>query len=187
MSTGLSQSLPEISNPNRRFACFKGVTPTRSLQHSHRRNANSMDIGIFRISSDPSCTKQNPTRPSTHRNIDNTLLFYTSVVSTSVGMLTGRIGNTKFNHMLSRSKGESPSISVEQKSYVSGMTGFLEELSLQGVSEETTQHIAKSRRESTLGNYVSVWKKWSDLCDSKKVDPLPCELCFRIFNLIILS
>ena len=114
MSTGLSQSLPEIRNPNRRFVCFKGVTPTRSLQHSHRRNANSMGIGIFRISSDPSCTKQNPTRPSTHRNIDNTLLFYTSVVSTSVGMLTGRIGNTKFNHMLSRSKGESPFISVEQ-------------------------------------------------------------------------
>ena len=59
LSTCLSQSLPEIRNPNRRFICLKGVTPSstirsmeaRSLQHSFERNVNSLDTGpLLRIS-----------------------------------------------------------------------------------------------------------------------------------------
>ena len=61
----LSQSLPEIRDPSSIFICFKGVTPssticcvkTRSLHHSHGRNANSLDTGslssISAILSDP--------------------------------------------------------------------------------------------------------------------------------------
>ena len=56
------------------------------------------------------------------------------------------------------------------------MAGFREGLSLQGVSEETTQLIAKSRRQGTLGNYESAWKKWSGWCDSWKVDPFRCPV-----------
>ena len=151
LSTCLSQSLPEIRNPNSRFIRFKGVTPntticcmeTISLQHSHGRNVNSLDTGsLLRISSilsAPPCTKQNTTRPSTHSNIDNTLLANAVVVSTSVENANKETNfNTKFNHTFSRSKRESPSMSVEQNSYISGMVGFLEGLSLQGVSEETT-------------------------------------------------
>ena len=90
------------------------------------------------------CTKQNATRPSTQSNIDSTLLANTVVVSTSVRNANKETNsNTKFNHTFSRSKRESPSISVEQNSYISGMAGFREGLSLQGVSEETTQLIAK--------------------------------------------
>ena len=78
-------------------------------------------------------------QPSTHNNIDNTLLANTVVVSASVGNANKETSsNTKFNHTFSRSKRESPSISIEQNSYISGMTGFQEELSLLGVSEETT-------------------------------------------------
>ena len=74
LSTCLSQSLLEIRNLNSRFIHFKGVTPssktscmqTRSLQHSHGRNVNSLDTGsllrIFHILSDPPCTKQNKTK-----------------------------------------------------------------------------------------------------------------------------
>ena len=172
--TCLSQSLPEIRNPNSRFIRLKGVTPssilrcveTRSLQHSYGRNVNSLDTGsLLRISpilSDPPCTKQNITRPSTHSNIDNTLLANTVVVSTSVGNANKETNsNTKFNHTFSRSKRESPSISVKQNSCISGLAGFPEGLSLQGVSEETTQLIGRSRRQGTLGNYESAWKKWS--------------------------
>ena len=51
LSTGLLQSLPEVRNPNSRFIRFNGVTPisticcmeTRTLQHSHGRNVNSLD------------------------------------------------------------------------------------------------------------------------------------------------
>ena len=109
--TCLSQSLPEIRNPNSRFIRLKGVTPssilrcveTRSLQHSYGRNVSSLDTGsLLRISpilSDPPCTKQNITRPSTHSNIDNTLLANTVVVSTSVGNGNKETNsNTKFNH-----------------------------------------------------------------------------------------
>ena len=168
LSTTPSQSLPEIRNPNSRFIRLKGVTPsstircmeTRSLQHNYRQNVNSLDTdSLLRISpilSDPLCTKQNITRPSTHSNTDNTLLANTIVVSTIVGSADKETNsNTKLNHTFSRSKKESPSISVEQNSYISVMSGFREALSLQGVSEETTQLIVKSRRKGTLGNYES--------------------------------
>ena len=68
-SACLSQSLPEIRNPNSRFIRLKGITPssricymeTRSLQHSYGPNVNSLDIrSLLRISpilSDPLCTK----------------------------------------------------------------------------------------------------------------------------------
>ena len=54
------------------------------------------------------------------------------------------------------------------------MAGFQERLSLQGVSEEITQLIAKSRRQGTLRNDKSAWKKWFGWCDSWKVDPSRC-------------
>ena len=47
--------------------------------------------------------------------------------------------------------------------------------SLQGVSEETTQLIAKSKRQSTSENYNSSWK-WSGWCDPQKVDPFRCPV-----------
>ena len=78
------------------------------------------------------------------------------MVSTSVWNANKETNsNTKFKHGFSRSKRKSPSISVEQKTYIIGMAGFWEGLSLQGVSEETTQLIAKSRRQGSLGNYES--------------------------------
>ena len=68
------------------------------------------------------------------------MLTNTIVVSTSVEKANKETNpNTKFNHAFTRSKRESQSISLEQSSYVSGMPGFPEGLSLQGVSEETTQ------------------------------------------------
>ena len=56
------------------------------------------------------------------------------------------------------------------------MPGFLEGLSLQGVYEETTQLIAKSRRPGTLRSYELAWKKWSGWCDSWKADPFRCPV-----------
>ena len=41
------------------------------------------------------------------------------------------------------------------------MTCFCERLSLQGVSDEITQLIDKSRMQSTLRKYKSAWKKGS--------------------------
>ena len=129
--------------------------------------------------SDPPCTRQNTTRPSTHSNTDNSLLANTVVSSTSVGNANKETNyNTKFNLTFSRSKRESPSISVEQNSYISGMRGFQEGLSLQRVSEETTQLIAKSRRQGTLENYELAWKKCSGWCDSWKVDPFRCPVSY---------
>ena len=127
--------------------------------------------------SDSPCTKQNKTRPTTHSNIDNTLLANTLVVSTSVGNTNKeKNSKTKFNFTFSRSKRESPFISIEQNSYISGMLGFWEGLSLQGVFEETTQLISNSRRQSTLGNYRSVWKRCYGWCDSWKFDPFRCPV-----------
>ena len=132
----------------------------------------------------PPPTKQNTTRPSIHSNIDNTLLANTVVVSASVGNSDKDTNSdTKFNHTFSRSKRESSSISVKQNSYISGMAGFREGLSLQGVSEETTQLIGKSRRQSALGNYESTWKKWSGWCDSWKTDPFRCPVNYVLEHL----
>ena len=162
LSTCLSQSPPEIRSPSNRFIHFKGVTPTsticftetRSLQHSHGRNVDSVDAGsllcISPIFSDPPCNKQNTTIRSTHSNTDNTFLPNTVVICASVENANKETNsNTKLNHTFSRSKRESPSISVERNSYISYIAGFREGLSLQGVSEERTQHIDKSRRQST--------------------------------------
>ena len=72
--------------------------------------------------SDSPCTKGNTTRPSTHSNIDKTLLANTVVVSTTVANANKETNyNTKFNLTFSRSKRESTSISVEQNSYISGV------------------------------------------------------------------
>ena len=60
------------------------------------------------------------------------------------------------------------------------MVGFWEGLSPHGVSEETTQLTAKSRRQGILGNYESAWKKWSGWCDSWKVDPFRCPLKYDL-------
>ena len=78
-----------------------------------------------------------------------TKLWYPQMMETSNNETNS---NTNFNHTFSRSKREFQSISVEQNSYVSNMVGFWEGLSLQRVSEEITQLIAKSRKQSTLGN-----------------------------------
>ena len=56
------------------------------------------------------------------------------------------------------------------------MTCFYDGLSLQGVSDETTQFIAKSRMQSTLRKYKPAWKKGSGWCDSRKVDPFRCPV-----------
>ena len=129
-------------------------------------------LHISPILSDPPCAKQNTTRPITHSNIGNILLANRVVVPASVGNANKDTNsNNKFNHTFSRSKGESPSISVDQNFYISGMTCFREGLSFQGVFEETTQLTVKSRRQSTLRNYESTWKKWSAWCDSWKFDP----------------
>ena len=99
------------------------------------------------------------------------------MVSTSVGNANKETNsNTKLNLTFSRSKKESPSISVEKNSYVSGMAGFRKGLSLQGVPEEKTQLTGTSKRQSTLGYYKSVRKKWSNWCDSWKVDPFRCPV-----------
>ena len=71
-----------------------------------------------------------------------------------------------------------PSVSVEQNSCVSSMAGFWDELSLQRVSEKTTQLIAKTRRQSTSGNYQSAWQKWYDWCNPWKDPPL-CLIVFK--------
>ena len=102
------------------------------------------------------CTEQNTTKPITHSNIDNTSWANTVVLSTSVGNANKETNsNTKFNLTLSRTKRESLSISAEQNSYVDGMAGLWEGLSLQGVSEKTTQLQSQSRRQSTLRNNES--------------------------------
>ena len=94
------------------------------------------------------------------------------VVSTSVGKVNKETNsNTKFNHTYS---------------YISGMAGFRERLSLRGVSEETTQLIPKSRRQGTLRNYKSAWKKWSGWCDSWKVDPFRCPVNYVLEYLSLL-
>ena len=133
-----------ISNPNSRFIRFKGITTssticcmeTKSLQHSHGRNVNSLGTGslicMSLIFSNLLRTEQNATRPSTHSNIDNTLLTNIVVISRSVTNANKEANsNTKFNQTFSRSKREFPSISVEQNSYVSGMAGFWKGLFLQ--------------------------------------------------------
>ena len=137
---------------------------TRSLEHSYGRNVSSFDTGsllrIFPILADPPCTMQNTTRPSTHSNTDNILLANTVLVSISAGNANKETNsNTKFNHTFSGSKRESPSISVEQNSYIRGMAGFRKELSLQRISKETTQLISESRRQGALANFESAWKK----------------------------
>ena len=122
-------------------------------------------------------TKENTTRPNTHSNINNTLLTNTVLISTSVENANKKTNsNTKFNHTFNRSKRKSQSISVEQNSYASATAGFRKGLSLRKVTEETTQLIVKSRRQSSLGNVESAWKKWSGSCDSWKVDPFRCPV-----------
>ena len=83
---------------------------TRSLQHSHGRNVNYLDTGsllsISAILSDSPCAKQNTATPSTHSNIDSTLLVNTVVVSICAGNVNKEItSNTKFNHTLIDPKG----------------------------------------------------------------------------------
>ena len=122
-------------------------------------------------------TKENTTRPNTHSNINNTLLTNTVLISTSVENANKKTNsNTKFNQTFNRSKRKYQSISVEQNSYASATAGFRKGLSLPEVTEETTQLIVKSRRQSSLGNYELAWKKWSGSCDSWKVDPFRCPV-----------
>ena len=114
-------------------------------------------LRIFPILSDPSCTKQNTTRQSTHSNIDNTLLANTAALSTSVGNANNETNsNSKFKRTFGRSKGESPSISVEQNFHVSGMASFLEDY--------------------LLPNCKLAWKKWPVCCGSWKVHPFQCPV-----------
>ena len=184
LSACLLQYLREIRNLNSRFVRFNCVTPsstimgTRSLKHSHKCNENPFDTGsllcISHILSNPPSTKQNIRRPSSHSDIDKTLLENTVVLSASVGNVKEIISNTKFNHTFSRSKRESLFISAEQSPHISGTAGF------QGVYEETTLLIAKSRSQSALRNYELACRKWSGWCDSWKVDSFWCPVIFDL-------
>ena len=89
----------------------------KPLQRNRGRNVNSLDTGsLLRISlilHDPPCTKQNTPRPRTH------MTLITSCWQTQLWYPHGNANketnsNTKFSHTFSRSKKESPSISVEQ-------------------------------------------------------------------------
>ena len=49
LSTCLSQSLPEIRNPNSRFICFKGVTPSNTICCMETRSTDSIATDTMSI------------------------------------------------------------------------------------------------------------------------------------------
>ena len=72
-----------------------------------------------------------------------------------------------------KSTGEVPS-PLQSKS--SGLEIIRKNLSTKGISGKAAKLISQSRREGTISNYETSWKKFNSWCFDKKVDPIQGDL-----------
>ena len=67
-------------------------------------------------------------------------------------------------------------ISPKQLSAVGGMDSIRGKLLAEGISPESAELIAQSRRQGTKSYYESAWRKFCGWCSGKKIDPFGCSL-----------
>ena len=77
---------------------------------------------------------------------------------------------------LDRSVGESTSTAHRFFSGSSGLAGIRSTLEKEGVSKEACKLIVDSRRTGTARNYGYAWKKWTEWCCLRKIDPFSSSI-----------
>jgi len=78
------------------------------------------------------------------------------------------------------------SISSETTTKISGLDHIRESLSTTGLSKGAVELISGSRREGTISNYESAWRKFCCWCSEQKIDPFRCDLTFVLNYLAVL-
>ena len=70
---------------------------------------------------------------------------------------------------------------------ISGVEGFRKSLAKKGLSDTASKLISNSRRDGSISNYDSSWRKWACWCSGRKHDPFRCNVngsirisCFTI-------
>jgi len=83
--------------------------------------------------------------------------------------------NTKFTD---KSKTRGASTNTKQILKTGDLDSFRKKLSSEGILDKAASLITGSRRKGTNANYESAWRKWSDWCCRKEIDPFGCNLKF---------
>ena len=81
-----------------------------------------------------------------------------------------------YKQSFQRSFRERTSFDHQQNSKVSGMENLRKRLSLSAVSVTASSLIAELSRNSSTGNYESVWRKWVGWCRRRQIDPVSCNI-----------
>ena len=127
-------------------------------------------------------SEQDKKRQDKKINIENTMLADAVVVPPDIENVDKQTSNSSINRKTTNQyfMTDAPPCN-KSNSYISGMDGFRGHLFEKGVSVKAANLISNSRRQSSLSDYESSWKKWSGWCDRRAVDPFRCTL-FRILD-----
>ena len=83
---------------------------------------------------------------------------------------------SKCSKSFDRAKQTKSSVDRKRKFATSGMDSFMENLFVEGLSEESAILIENSRRLGTVPHYELTWHKCDSWCGRRKIDPIRCPM-----------
>ena len=187
--TVVQNSLPKIRDSTDGPVCFEDLPSnpqifcleTRSSQSGNKCNVTNLvsetSICFPSLLNDNECPTQSAKGQCGEINFDNSILAKSALVPISPPIV-----NKKTSSLISeekpfdKSKGGIAPYVREPNINSSGMGGYRQKLSKEGISERAANLIAKARRPGSLSNYESSWKKWSSWCAKREIDPFRCHI-----------
>ena len=189
LSNSLSTNLPEVGETRHRSVCLQIESPssevcsmeTRPLQLEDRCYAtelgSSVSICIPTLFSHKQGLKQNTRGQSTFNVTNNTNMAHTSVVPRASSNVSGETFIAATNEKtFNKSPRRRASIDKKPNLAISGVEGFRKGLAKKGLSDTASKLISNSRRDGSISNYDSSWRKWAGWCSGRKHDPFRCNV-----------
>ena len=188
LKEGLPKDLSKTGLSGYGSVCVSSVSSTSRLHVLEGRLVQSSN-GCFlttMVSSIPLCfpsilsdrksTCQGQARKSVH-DIDNSTLANTTMVRTSLEDVNeNSIDITSISGLATESTGADTSVGSQQYTKASGLEHFRENLESEGISKRAAMLISGFRRQGTLSNYESAWRKWSSWRGERQINPIECPI-----------
>ena len=187
-STGVSKNNGKVGIPGDRSFCISTVTPDPKLhvmeigpiQQGKGCFPDKLEQGsslcLSPICVDRQSPKEGPEGSGQYDNhhtplADSGMVPYHSADDCREPNLTSKSqGNAKKS---TRGISSTTNTGVPK---VSGLACLRSSLETEGISKRAVTLISSARRKGTNTHYESAWRRWTNWCDQRKVDPTRCDL-----------
>ena len=99
-----------------------------------------------------------------------------AIPSVSANVNKESLLTSKYSKSFDRATQTKSSVDRKTKLANPGMDSFMENLSGEVSSGESTIFIENARRPGTVSHYESAWHMWDSLCVRRKNDPIRCPM-----------